>query len=360
MKTPLTPHELERYQRHLQLPGFGVEQQLRLKQVRVLLIGAGGLGCPIGLYLAAAGVGTLGIVDDDTVSLHNLQRQIAYQTIHIGKSKASKLAEMLKALNPEIESIAYPTRLQPDNIEALFSGYDVIIDGTDTFESRFLIADACYLLKKPLVHGAVYQFGGQVSVFEQSPCYRCLFQAPSASQNCSEAGVLGVLPGTIGLIMATETLKYITGIGEPLTGQVLFYDALTQEMKKIKLLPDPQCPLCGETPNITTFDTGKENLEVSIQEAQNMLEQGAQLLDVREPFEYAMGNILNAPLIPLGLLSEDTVPAADTLIVYCRSGKRSLEATQKLRAWGHPNVFSMAGGIEAWLKESAPSQHTAV
>ena len=365
MPPELSPLELEHYSRHLKLPGFGLERQLALKNARVLLVGAGGLGCPVGLYLAAAGVGTLGVVDDDRVDRSNLQRQVAHRVDRLGQPKTDSLIESMQGVNPHVRYVPHPQRLTETNVQGLITNYDLIIDGTDNYSTRFLLADACYLSGKPLLHGAVYQYDAQISLFVpgETACYRCVFREPpaqSALASCAEVGVLGVMPGTVGLMMATEAIKFFTGLPVPSRGKMLLYDALQQSLRHLALLPDEDCPLCGVHATIREVKETRVSCATNTEvdwvvdeaQAQALLAQGAILLDVREPFEFHCGQISQATNLPLGQLSAqigDFLPEREkTIVAYCQKGQRSLEAVRQLRALGYTHSYSLNGGIAAW------------
>jgi adenylyltransferase/sulfurtransferase len=365
-----TPEQLERYKRHLFLDGVGPEGQAKLLASRVLLIGAGGLGSPAALYLAAAGVGTLGLVDFDDVDASNLQRQVLYTTADVGRPKVEAAAERLAALNPDVEIRRHEERLEAANAERILRDYDVVLDGTDTFPSRYLTNDVCVWLGKPLVYGSVMRFEGQVSVFDakRGPCYRCLFPEPPPAElapNCATAGVLGVLPGVIGLLQATEVLKLLLGVGEPLIGRLLVYDALAMEMRRFTLPKDPDCAVCGATPSIhepidyeafcaASSGDVPEVADIAPADLRSRLERGDELLliDVREPFEAELASIEGARLVPLGGLDEALPALAEwrsrLVVVHCHHGPRSRQACQRLLAAGFARVENLAGGIDAW------------
>ena len=365
----LSSQELARYNRHLKLNGFGLEAQQRLKATSVLLIGAGGLGCPIGMYLAAAGVGKIGVVDYDTIEVTNLQRQIAHKSADQGLPKADSLIAAMKALNPLPEYVPHHLRLAEDNIRRLISGYDLIIDGTDNYPTRYLVADTCFLENKPLVYGAIHQFDAQLSLFvpNDGPCYRCLFPSPpdpESTPSCSEAGVLGVLPGTVGVMMATEAIKFITGVGQTLQGKLALYNALDQTLRHIGLGPDPSCPLCGENPTITEpeeIQFACEVLEpvprVSLQKAKTMIEAGAAILDVRDDLEWQTCHLEGAVHLPLPQLEAGKMSRFNPkqpMVVYCYTGIRSQKAVARLQEWGFEESVSMDGGIKGWALEIDP------
>jgi adenylyltransferase/sulfurtransferase len=370
MEPLLKPEQFDRYRRHLSLPEVGVEGQLRLLESRVLVIGAGGLGCPVTQYLAAAGVGTLGIVDFDHVDASNLQRQILYQTADVGRLKVEVARERIQAMNPDVAVDVHAVALSSENALALFADYDVIVDGTDNFPTRYLSNDACVLLGKPNVHGSVYRFDGQATVFDaqKGPCYRCLYPEPpppGSVPSCAEGGVLGVLPGMIALIQATETLKILTGNGESLCGRLLQYDAMRMSFSEFRLKKDPECPVCGVNPSVTELIDyegfcgvpavqGASVAEVSAADVQGMLESGAEflLLDVREPHEFETTRIEGSQLLPLGELegriSEIEQWKARPVVVHCHLGGRSAKACELLRGKGFADVKNLNGGIDAW------------
>jgi molybdopterin/thiamine biosynthesis adenylyltransferase/rhodanese-related sulfurtransferase len=349
----LSAEEQERYSRHLKLPGFGPERQEALKASRVLLVGAGGLGCPTALYLAAAGVGTLGIVDPDRVDVSNLQRQVAHTTSRVGQLKTDSLIETLTALNPLLTYQAHPMALTAENVTGLIAAYDLVIDGTDNFATRFLMADACYLGHKPLLTGAVHQFAAQIALFNGSPCYRCLFQAPptqNALAACADVGILGVVPGTVGLMLATEAMKFLTDLPTPSQGALLQYNALQQTLRSMPIEADPACPLCSSQSTIhqvkamaatcASVPTGLEVTEIPA---------GVALIDVREADEWAQGHIPGATHFALSRLQAGENLALDgPTVLYCQRGRRSLIALQLLNH--PPQVFSLAGGYAEWLR----------
>lgn len=359
----LSPEELRRYSRHLLIPEFGIEGQQRLKTAKVLVIGCGGLGSPILLYLAAAGVGTLGIVDGDRVDESNLQRQILYGTESVGKPKVEETARRLQSLNPSIQIETYFEQLNSQNALDILRPYDVVIDGSDNFPTRYLVNDACVLLNKPLVYGAIYRFEGQVAIFnyQNGPNYRDLFPAPPPPElapNCAEAGVLGVLPGIIGCLQANETIKLLTGIGQPLTGKLYVMDALTLLSRTIKIPRLPQRPVIDKLIDYDEFcGIKKETLDdenISPNKLKLLLEEKAdfQLIDVREPHEYAIDN-LGGTLMPLSQLEEwvTRIERDKWVIVHCQSGMRSQKAIQLLREkYGFTNLKNLEGGIVAYRK----------
>lgn len=368
--------EMKRYARHFSLPGFGMEAQRKLKEARVLCIGAGGLGSPAALHLAAAGVGTLGLVDADVVEESNLHRQLLHRTADVGRRKLDSAQEQLRGVNPHVKLIGYAERFSNANAEAMVHDYDVVIDGTDNFPTRYLSNDVCVFLNKPNVYGSILRFEGQCSVFAPhlgGPCYRCLSPTPpdpGLVPSCAEGGVLGVLPGIIGTMQATEAIKLICGLGEPLIGRLLHFDALRMRFREFKLRRDPQCPVCGDHPTITTlmnyeqFCAGPaprspEMPTMTVQELKGMMERKDDffLLDVREPHEYETARIEGSTLIPLGELGErkGELPKDRKIAVHCKSGGRSAKAVGLLREAGFQDVWNVAGGIGAWSDEIDPS-----
>ena len=366
--------EAMRYARHLTLPDVGVAGQRRLKAARVLLIGAGGLGSPAAMYLAAAGVGTLGIVDHDVVDLTNLQRQILHGTAYVGQRKVVSAADRLDDLNPNVRVMPIDQRLSSANAREIVRDYDIVVDGSDNFPTRYLVNDACVLENKPLVYGSIFRFDGQVSLFHPptGPCYRCLFAeppAPDAVPSCAEGGVLGVLPGIVGSLQALETIKWIVGAGESLLGRLLLFDALKVRFREIALRRDPACPVCGDTPTITelidyeafcglTPAAGPTELETSVAALHRRQAAGDTLvlLDVREPWEHRIAHLEGAVLIPLGQLAQRIreLPPRAEIVTYCHHGARSLNAARLLRAAGFSTATSLAGGIDAWAREVEP------
>jgi molybdopterin/thiamine biosynthesis adenylyltransferase/rhodanese-related sulfurtransferase len=369
----LTPREIERYSRHLVIPEVGMEGQQKLKSARVLLIGAGGLGSPMSMYLAAAGLGKIGIVDFDTVSYSNLQRQIIYSTNDVGHPKGGLVKERLLSINPNIEIKVYDTKLTKDNALDIIKNYDIVADGSDNFATRYLVNDACVLLNKPFVYGSILRFEGQVSFFDSvnGPCYRCLYPVPPNAgdvPSCEEGGVLGVLPGIIGSIQANEVIKYIIGKGESLNGRLLLLDALKMKFREIKFEKDPACPSCGKNPVITELIDYEEfcnninnktnmtdsNTEISVEEYKRRIDSGdlPYLLDVREQYESDIASI-GGHLIPMSELRDrmDELPENKNaeIIVYCRTGNRSHHAMMYLKEeGGYTNVKNLLGGIHAW------------
>jgi molybdopterin/thiamine biosynthesis adenylyltransferase/rhodanese-related sulfurtransferase len=374
----LSKEEVLRYSRHLIMPEVGMEGQLKLKQAKVLCIGTGGLGAPLGLYLAAAGVGRIGLVDFDTVDSTNLQRQILFSTSDVGRPKIAAAADRLRGLNPDIQIDTYDTRLTSDNALDLFKDYDIIVDGTDNFPTRYLVNDACILLGKTNVYGSIFRFEGQITVFGApgGPCYRCLYPEPPPPglvPSCAEGGVLGVLPGIVGSIQAAETLKLIIGKGESLIGRLLLFDALAMRFRELKLRKNPECPVCGEHPTVTKLIDyvqfcgirGEEAPapqtslpEITPRDLKTRLDRGDDLfiLDVREPHEYQICN-LKGHLIPLGDLSRrvSELDSSREIVAHCRSGKRSAEAIEFLQKAGFRKIWNLKGGILAWSDEVDPS-----
>jgi len=376
----LSNDEIGRYARHLILPEIGAEGQRKLKNARVLLVGTGGLGAPLGMYLAAAGVGTLGIVDFDTVDASNLQRQIIHGTRDVSRPKTASAKDRLRDINPHVNVVAYETRLTSANAQDIIREYDIVADGTDNFPTRYLVNDACILLGKPNVYGSVFRFEGQASVFgvPGGPCYRCLYPEPPPPglvPSCAEGGVLGVLPGIIGTIQANETIKLIVGGGEPLVNRLLLFDAWTMRFREVKLRKNPDCPMCGAHPTIRGLidyeafcgiRTPAPRLpsnqieELTAVELKRRIDLGQdfQLIDVREPHEYAFAKIPNTTLIPLGQLENrmSEIDSSRETIVYCRSGIRSAHAIRRLKQAGFAGrLINLEGGILAWSKDVDPS-----
>jgi molybdopterin/thiamine biosynthesis adenylyltransferase/rhodanese-related sulfurtransferase len=371
----LSNEEIARYSRHLIMPEVALDGQKKLKQARVLTIGAGGLGSPLAMYLAAAGVGTIGIVDFDVVDESNLQRQIIHGTSDLGRPKLESAREKVEDINPNVKVETFGEPLSSENALEIFEGFDVIVDGTDNFPTRYLVNDASVLTGKPNVYGSIFRFEGQASVFwaEEGPCYRCLYPEPPPPglvPSCAEGGVLGILPGAIGTIQATETVKLLLGIGEPLIGRLLLYDALGMRFREMKLRKDPGCPVCGENPTVTELIDYQEFCgipqanaqaqadevpEISVEELKEKLDE-VSVLDVREPHEYEVANI-GARLIPLGELPERLIELDqnETLAVHCKTGGRSARAVKLLREAGFENVYNVRGGITAWSEEIDPS-----
>jgi molybdopterin/thiamine biosynthesis adenylyltransferase/rhodanese-related sulfurtransferase len=376
----LSPEEILRYSRHLIMPEVTLEGQRRLKAARVLVIGAGGLGSPALLYLAAAGVGHLGVVDFDRVDFSNLQRQVLYGTDDVGRPKLSCAAERLRSVNPHIEIQLHEVRLTSANALEILQGYDVILDGTDNFATRYLVNDACVLLGKPNVYGSIFRFDGQASVFypPYGPCYRCLYPEPPPAglvPSCAEGGVLGVLPGVVGCIQATEAVKLILNQGEPLIGRLLIYDALEMRFRELRVRRDPSCPICGENPTIRALIDyeefcgvrGQEQAQaplgadqvITVEELYERLQRGPRpvILDVRNPEEWQICHLNGAKLIPLAELPARVheLNPADEIVVHCRSGGRSAKAVHWLRQMGFQRVRSLKGGIVAWAEKIDPS-----
>jgi adenylyltransferase/sulfurtransferase len=376
----LSKDEILRYSRHLIIPEVGVEGQKKLKAAKVLLIGTGGLGAPLGLYLTAAGIGRIGLVDFDVVDFTNLQRQVIHTTPDVGKKKIDSAAEKMKAINPHVEIVKHETALTSENALDILKDYDIVVDGTDNFPTRYLVNDACVLLGKPNVYGSIFRFEGQSTVFatEDGPCYRCLYPEPPPPglvPSCAEGGVLGILPGTVGLIQATETVKLILGIGEPLIGRLLLYDALGMRFRELKLRKSADCPVCGPNRTITKLidyhqfcgvpqqaapvETKVNEGEIEVKEVKAKLDRGDDfvLIDVREPHEHQICNIPQAKLIPLGQVAQrlgELNPKAD-IVVHCKSGMRSAKACGILRQAGFERVRNMKGGILAWSDQVDPT-----
>jgi molybdopterin/thiamine biosynthesis adenylyltransferase/rhodanese-related sulfurtransferase len=380
-KIALTRDDLSRYSRQLILPEVNAGGQRRIKAARVLCIGAGGLGAPASLYLAAAGIGTLGLIDADRVDASNLQRQVLYGTGDVGESKVEKARTRLRELNPDVEIVVHEARFTSENAREIVASYDVIIDGSDNFPTRYLSNDVCVFARKPNIYGSVFRFEGQASVFAPhlgGPCYRCLFPEPpppGAAPSCAEAGVLGVLPGIIGLIQATEALKLIIGAGETLAGRLLHFDALKMKFREFTLRRDPQCPVCGDAPTIFEpidyeqfcagpvadddwFAAPQGVPVISVRELKAKMDtnEALTLIDVRESYEYEMARIEGSRLIPLGELETriDELPREGTLILQCHSGGRSEHAVRLLQQAGFDNAMNLQGGIDAWSVEIDP------
>jgi len=369
----LTSSERARYQRHLALAEIGAAGQEKLKAARVLVVGAGGLGSPAALYLAAAGCGTVGLVDCDRVELSNLQRQVLFDSSGIARSKAEAGRERLASLNPEIRVLAHALELKAANVRALFGGYDLVLDGTDRLSTRYLINDACVILGLPLVSAAIHRFEGQVMTYVpgRGPCYRCVFpQAPEGGvANCAQAGVLGVLPGVLGTLQATEAIKLITGVGEPLTGRLLTYDALDMRFHEFRVARRPDCAVCGDAPTISEprdaaaapTGTGPAVRRLTAAALHELLRDAGspvpRLIDVREPYEYQAGHLAGAINIPLGELPGRLaeVAPASTAVFICRSGGRSLAACQMALAAGVAGPVNLEGGMLAWAAEIDPA-----
>jgi molybdopterin/thiamine biosynthesis adenylyltransferase/rhodanese-related sulfurtransferase len=379
----LSNEEIKRYSRHLIMPEVGVEGQRKLKAGSVLCIGAGGLGSPAAMYLAAAGVGRIGLVDFDVVDFSNLQRQIIHGTPDVGRPKLDSARDRLHAINPHVEVQTYETALSSENALELFAPYDVILDGTDNFPTRYLTNDACVLLGKPNAYGSIFRFEGQASVFgtKNGPCYRCLYPEPPPPglvPSCAEGGVLGVLPGIIGVIQATEAIKLIAGLGEPLIGRFLIYDALRMRFRELKLKKDPDCPVCGTHPTVTRLIDYEQfcgvgpaatehqvtapatNTEITSVELKERLDRGDKLtlVDVREPNEYQINRIPGTVLIPLGEIERrlSELNPTDEIVVHCKMGGRSAKAADILRSKGFPRVLNLKGGILDWIDKVDPTQ----
>jgi adenylyltransferase/sulfurtransferase len=374
----LSPNEVARYSRHLIMPEVGMEGQKRLKAASILLIGAGGLGSPLGLYLAAAGVGRLGLVDFDVVDFSNLQRQVLHGTPDVGRPKLVSAKEKLQAINPEVKVDLYETRITSANALELMRPYDIIIDGTDNFPTRYLVNDACVLLHKPNVYGSIFRFDGQASVFAppQGPCYRCLYPEPPPPgevPSCAEGGVLGILPGLIGCIQATEAVKLILGNGTPLIGRLLLYDALAMKFQEFKVRRNPKCPMCGDQPTIKhliDYDQfcgvrGQESPapmaaegEITVRQLKARIERGENvfILDVRNPPEYDICRIPGSVLVPLPELPQRVgeLDKNREMVVHCKSGMRSAKAIQFLRQQGFTRLANLKGGILAWADQVDP------
>lgn len=377
MMPSFTSEERARYSRHLIMPEVTIAGQSRLKAARVLCIGVGGLGSPAALYLAAAGVGTLGLVDADRVELSNLQRQLLHGTSDVGRTKLESARDRIHETNPHVNLDLHETRFEATNAMELVGNYDLVIDGSDNFPTRYLSNDVCVFAAKPNIYGSVFRFDGQTTVFAphlDGPCYRCLFpQPPTAGTvpNCAEAGVLGVLPGVIGMMQAIEAIKLILGLGDSLVGRLLHFDALKMKFREFKIRRDPECPICGTNPSIrelidyeafcgSTLPKADGSVpEMSVQELKRKRDEGVPLLllDVREPHEYEIARIDGAKLIPLGELPErmDELGDAAEIIVHCHSGVRSAHAVDQLKRAGLSNVSNLAGGIEAWSTEIDPA-----
>ena len=376
----LSNDEIRRYSRHLILPEVGLAGQKKICSTSVLCIGTGGLGSPVAMYLAAAGIGKLGLVDFDPVELSNLQRQIIHGTADVGRPKTQSARDTIHHLNPNVEVVLHEARLTSQNALGIIEPYDIVVDGTDNFPTRYLANDACVLLKKPNVYGSIFRFEGQASVFAPhlgAPCYRCLFPEPpppGAVPSCAEGGVLGILPGIIGLIQATETLKLALGIGSSLAGRLLLFDALAMRFRELKLRRDPQCPLCGEHPTITqlidyemfcglTPASPAPTLnpdEVTVQDMKRALDDprlGIKVLDVREPAEHQIARVEGVRLVPLSTLARHftELDPKQQYYLHCKAGGRSLQALQFLREQGFKHLKSVSGGINAWSEQIDPT-----
>jgi molybdopterin/thiamine biosynthesis adenylyltransferase/rhodanese-related sulfurtransferase len=375
----LTTDDLSRYSRHLILPEVGMDGQRRLKAARVLCVGTGGLGSPLALYLAAAGIGTLGLVDFDVVDASNLQRQIIHSTKDIGRKKLDSAEEKLLALNPALNVVKHDTMLSSANALDILKDYDIVADGTDNFPTRYLVNDACVLLGKPNVYGSIFRFEGQASVFatEKGPCYRCLYPEPPPPglvPSCAEGGVLGILPGLVGVIQATEAIKLILGKGESLIGRLLLVDALNMRFRELKLRKNPECPVCGANPTVTKLidyqqfcgimpESKQEKAlkngipQISVKELKSRIDAGEDvfILDVREPYEYQIANI-GGKLIPQNEVPQRLaeIDRDREIVVQCRSGQRSQRIAEFLQQSGYQKVTNLAGGILAWADEIDP------
>ncbi len=374
----LSKDEILRYSRHLIMPEVGMDGQLKLKQAKVLCIGAGGLGSPLALYLAAAGVGKLGMVDFDVVDFTNLQRQVIHDTNDVGRPKLASARETIHDINPNVEVVPYETRLTSENALEIFKDYDIVADGTDNFPTRYLVNDACVLLGKPNVYGSIFRFEGQASVFyaKEGPCYRCLYPEPPPPglvPSCAEGGVLGVLPGIIGCIQALETVKLVLGKGHTLVGRLLLFDALNLKFHELKLRKNPECPVCGAHPTVTKLIDyeqfcgirGEEHVvptrvpEITAPEVKKMMDEHKPfvLVDVREPHEFQICRIPGSTLIPLGDVPKrmHELNSADEIVVHCRSGQRSAQAVELLMKAGFRKIHNLKGGVLAWADQVDPT-----
>ena len=373
----LSPDEVQRYSRHLIMPEVGMEGQKKLKAAKILLVGTGGLGAPLGLYLSAAGIGTLGLVDFDTVDFSNLQRQVIHGTKDVGRLKLDSAREKILDINPNVRVETYEAMLTSDNAMDIIAGYDIVIDGTDNFPTRYLVNDASVLLNKPNVYGSIFRFEGQASVFDtrRGPCYRCLYPEPPPPglvPSCAEGGVLGILPGIIGLVQATEAVKLILGRGRTLVGRLILYDALQMKFRELKLRKNPKCALCGDHPTIKALidyqqfcgitpqaaagaAEPEEFDEMTPKELKTMLDSGGTpvILDVREPHEYDICRLPGSILIPLGQLGQrlDELNSDDEIVVHCKLGGRSAKAVEQMEKAGFTNVKNLVGGIDRWSQE---------
>ena len=378
-KPELNNDEVARYSRHLIMPEVGMDGQLKLKSASVLCIGAGGLGSPVAMYLGAAGVGRIGIVDFDVVDYSNLQRQVIHGTPDVGRSKLDSARDRLNAINPEVTVETHDVALSSENALELLANYDVIVDGTDNFPTRYLVNDACVILGKPNVYGSIFRFEGQASVFatKDGPCYRCLYPEPPPPglvPSCAEGGVLGILPGVVGTIQATEAVKLIIGVGEPLINRFMIYDALRMKFRELKLRKDPDCPVCGETPTVTelidyeqfcgitgaaTEDVSSEALDTTVEDLKTRIDGKDEVLvlDVREPQEFQICRIPGSTLIPLNDLPQRLaeLEGYKNMVVHCKSGVRSAKAVKLLHEAGFSDAKNLRGGILAWIDEIDPS-----
>jgi len=373
----LSQEEVLRYSRHLIMPEVGVEGQEKLKNASILLIGCGGLGSPLGLYLSAAGIGRLGLVDFDLIDFTNLQRQVMFGTQDVGRPKAEVAKERIGQINPNVQVTVYREKFTAENAMKIIKDYDIVIDGTDNFPTRYLVNDACVFLKKPNVYGSIFRFEGQATIFwgEKGPCYRCLYPEPPPPgmvPSCAEGGVLGILPGIIGLLQATEAIKLILGKGDPMIGRLLLFNALDMKFREVKLQKDPECPVCGKNPTITQLidyeqfcgiGLGQEEAtvstagipEITAQELKAKMDRKDKfvLVDVREPHEYQIAKIPGGRLIPLGEITQRAheLDTADDIVVHCRSGARSAKAIQALQKMGFKRLHNLKGGILAWSED---------
>ncbi|MBC8325007.1 MAG: molybdopterin-synthase adenylyltransferase MoeB [Verrucomicrobia subdivision 3 bacterium] len=378
MSVELSNEEISRYSRHLILPEVGMAGQKKLKATSVLCIGTGGLGSPISMYLAAAGIGKIGIVDFDVVDFSNLQRQIAHGTADVGRPKVESGKETINSINPEVEVVVHETRLSADNVMEIMAPYDIVVDGTDNFPTRYLTNDACVLLKKPNVYGSIFRFEGQASVFAPElggPCYRCLYPEPPPPgmvPSCAEGGVLGVLPGIVGCIQATEILKLALGKGSPLVNRLMLFNALDMKFRELKLRRDPKCPICGDNPTITELvdyeefcgiglepeDPQQHPDEVTVQQMKEALAgNDIAVVDVREHDEAEIAKVDGVPMIPLSELPQrfTELDPNQTIYLHCKMGARSLKAVDFLKQQGFKYCKSVAGGINAWADEIDPN-----
>jgi len=374
MNNQFSQEEFIRYSRHLILPEVGEEGQQKLKESSVLIVGAGGLGSPVAFYLAAAGIGRIGIADFDRVELVNLQRQIIHGTADIGHRKVDSATAKMESVNPLIDIEKIPERLSSENAMKIISAYDVVVDGTDNFPTRYLLNDACVLSGKPYVYGSIFRFEGQASVFgtNQGPCYRCLYPEPPPPHlvpNCEDGGVLGILPGIIGSIQATEAIKLMLDIGDSLAGQLLLFNALTMEFDKLKIYKNKECPVCGENPSVTQLidyeqfcgitEDAESNLNITPYQLKKKLDEGEEilLLDVREEIEYRINRINGGQLIPLYLipLKMNELDRSKEIVIYCKNGNRSMDALRNLQKAGFAKVKNLAGGINAWIDQVDPT-----
>jgi sulfur-carrier protein adenylyltransferase/sulfurtransferase len=376
----LSREEISRYSRHLIMPEVGLEGQKKLKAARVLCVGAGGLGSPLALYLAAAGVGTIGIVDFDVVDASNLQRQILHGTRDVGRPKLASAAERLGDVNPNVRIVPHQTRLTSENAFEIIQNYDIVADGTDNFPTRYLVNDACAMTGKPNVYASIFRFEGQASVFwtARGPCYRCLYPEPPPPglvPSCAEGGVLGILPGLLGVIQATETVKLILGVGEPLVGRLLLVDALALKFRELTLRKNPECALCGPNPTVTQLvdyeqfcgipqarqeESRTQGVpSITVEELKAKMDRGDQfvLIDVREPHEIAINSLEGSIKIPLGMLPDrvNQLSSADEIVIHCKMGGRSAQAVEFLRTAGFRKVSNLAGGIDAWAERIDPT-----